>query len=349
MGICSICFRTEGVNEKLIILEKDGEYCMLCSHCFNYSSIKLECPVCSREIFSKHQAMIGANGVVYCNNCYPFVDSLPLNYNNNNFRLMSYHDSRLFDASRMFAGNGRIARCLFGFEIELEAKERANRNRNKDAMAIMRNAPLGSITIERDSSLECGIEIITSPMSRQFFYRKGFDEISRILRCAESLGYEQRRNTGLHIHVCRDYFGRSQRTRIANIVKLLFLIERNFETIALVSGRTRAELSDWASSTYLIGALDAKRTAYNLATRVYTQKYLALNCSHSETVEFRFFRSTTDPMRLLDCVEFCLWLCDVAKSLKDADEACEHELDINDFLESCSRKSESSIAQYVLD
>lgn len=198
-----------------------------------------------------------------------------------------------FKPKPVFNGEGKK---FLGLEMEFhrcgESDERANH--------II--ADLNKIVYAKhDGSLHNGMEFVTHPCTPKF-HMQNIDYGAFFSR-VQSLNGQSGANSGLHIHVNRDFF----KTHEA-IAKVVRFAENNFKTLMQFSGRTDEDSNWCAQYGYTVKEL----------TRIYEvaqesgQKYRAVNLRPNHTIEFRMFRSTQDVNRIHAYIQFVDVITDLA-------------------------------------
>lgn len=198
-----------------------------------------------------------------------------------------------FKPKPVFNGEGKK---FLGLEMEFhrcgESDERANH--------II--ADLNKIVYAKhDGSLHNGMEFVTHPCTPKF-HMQNIDYGAFFSR-VQSLNGQSGANSGLHIHVNRDFFKTNEA-----IAKVVRFAENNFKTLMQFSGRTDEDSSWCAKYGYTVKEL----------TRIYEvaqesgQKYRAVNLRPNHTIEFRMFRSTQDVNRIHAYIQFVDVITDLA-------------------------------------
>ena len=69
------------------------------------------------------------------------------------------------------------------------------------------------------------------------------------MNAAVSMGYRSHQATtcGLHVHISRDAFGRTEQAQEAAIARLLFFVEKHWNELLKFSRRTNRQLERWAA------------------------------------------------------------------------------------------------------
>ena len=198
-----------------------------------------------------------------------------------------------FKPKPVFNGEGKK---FLGLEMEFhrcgESDERANH--------II--ADLNKIVYAKhDGSLHNGMEFVTHPCTPKF-HMQNIDYGAFFSR-VQSLNGQSGANSGLHIHVNRDFFKTNEA-----IAKVVRFAENNFKTLMQFSGRTDEDSNWCAKYGYTVKEL----------TRIYEvaqesgQKYRAVNLRPNHTIEFRMFRSTQDVGRIHAYIQFVDVITDLA-------------------------------------
>ena len=198
-----------------------------------------------------------------------------------------------FKPKPVFNGEGKK---FLGLEMEFhrcgESDERANH--------II--ADLNKIVYAKhDGSLHNGMEFVTHPCTPKF-HMQNIDYGAFFSR-VQSLNGQSGANSGLHIHVNRDFFKTNEA-----IAKVVRFAENNFKTLMQFSGRTDEDSNWCAKYGYTVKEL----------TRIYEvaqasgQKYRAVNLLPNHTIEFRMFRSTQDVSRIHAYIQFVDVITDLA-------------------------------------
>lgn len=198
-----------------------------------------------------------------------------------------------FKPKPVFNGEGKK---FLGLEMEFhrcgESDERANH--------II--ADLNKIVYAKhDGSLHNGMEFVTHPCTPKF-HMQNIDYGAFFSR-VQSLNGQSGANSGLHIHVNRDFFKTNEA-----IAKVVRFAENNFKTLMQFSGRTDEDSNWCAKYGYTVKEL----------TRIYEvaqesgQKYRAVNLRPNHTIEFRMFRSTQDVNRIHAYIQFVDVITDLA-------------------------------------
>ena len=157
------------------------------------------------------------------------------------------------------------------------------------------------IYAKNDGSLRNGMEFVTHPCTPQFHLSN--IDYDKFFKRVQGLRGESTVNSGLHIHVNRNFFkGENE------IAKIIRFVENNFDTLMLFACRTNED-SSWCMNY----GLEVKELSqiYTEA-RSQNEKYRSINLCPSNTIEFRMFRSTQDVERIHAYIQFVDVVTDLA-------------------------------------
>ncbi len=195
-----------------------------------------------------------------------------------------------------------------------------------------------NLYIKRDGSLDCGMELVTHPMTPGYHMKKM--PWGEILEEARSMGYTSHMamTCGLHVHISRRAFGDNYYYQEAAIARLIFFVEKFWPEMLRFSRRTQSQLNDWAKR---YGAQLTPTDQLKHAKNSDAGRYAAVNLQNRNTVEIRIFRGTLKLNTLLATLQMVNHLCDVAVSFTDWDL---QDMGWYDFL---NRITEPELIQYL--
>ena len=198
--------------------------------------------------------------------------------------------------------------------------------------------------MKRDGSLTRGLELVTEPCSVGY-HIKDFGWETVVDR-AKRLGYEDASGSGIHVHVSRDFW--KDKNKIADLIMFADLYRQN---IFCFSGRTEGKFNEWAAMYFNIENTRQRMGKSNEELMYeYEQRRnhtRGINIKPQNTVEFRFFASTTNADRVKSIVEFVDCLSDMSllprkemswEKIKDIaiEKRYTHLLSDELFIESCN-------------
>ncbi len=291
----------------------------LCSRCFNRNYTT--CERCGRVIHNDDAHYSECLDQDLCAECY---------YN---------EDTREFIHEYGYkpepAFHGRGPRFL-GVELEIDGG--GMDEDNAKYILNIANRKANNLYIKKDGSLNCGMELVTHPMTPCYHMKKM--PWGEILKKARSMGYTSHMaNTcGLHVHISRSAFGCNYFEQEAAIARLIFFVERFWPEMLRFSRRTQEQLNHWAAR---YGAKLTPTDQLKHAKNSSAGRYAAVNLQNYDTVEIRIFRGTLKLNTLLATLQMVNHLCDVAVLF--ADEELQ-DMGWYDFL---SQVTEPELIQYL--
>ena len=206
----------------------------------------------------------------------------------------------------IFHSTNKDERLFFGIEIEVEAKD----DLRESAEYAHQLESMDLAYLKHDGSLNNGFEIVTHPMSHDYFKNEAQDFFAVMEGLRSQAGIRVKswdtRTCGLHIHISRTGFSSG-----SHMHRFLNLVYTNPEFYSTLAGRTSDQ---WAKFTDIYQR-DYKRdangeriwnenTGYDLITkRTFKHKldmernsdrYSAVNTLNRETLEMRIFRGSVN-------------------------------------------------------
>lgn len=224
---------------------------------------------------------------------------------------MSSDGSRLihdysYRPDAIFHSTNKDERLFFGMEIEVEARD----NLRDSAEYAHQLESMDLAYLKHDGSLSNGFEIVTHPMSHDYFKNEAQDFFAVIegLRTQQGIRVKSwdTRTCGLHIHISRTGFNGG-----AHMHRFLNLVYTNPDFYSTLAGRTSDQ---WAKFTDIIkreykrdangDRIFSQDTGYEIETkRTFKHKldmdrnsdrYSAVNTLNRETLEMRIFRGSVN-------------------------------------------------------
>lgn len=201
-----------------------------------------------------------------------------------------------------------------GLELEVET---GNSSEYRGDLAQSVVSALGDLVyIKSDSSLSCGFEIVTHPMSPDYFF--GLEAWDRMVRDLAARGCRswEGHTCGFHVHLSRRAF----RSKMHLFAFALFFY-RNRDMIRSISGRRSSELDRFASLSMHQGDRTYRepRLIDKVSGRGGGLRNSAVNLTNSTTVEIRFFRGSLRPETLRGAVGLCVAVFEYAATLCSSD------------------------------
>ena len=225
---------------------------------------------------------------------------------------------------------------FFGVELEIDGNGKSRKNAGEILNVANENAQ--NLYIKSDGSLDCGMELVTHPMTLQYHTEQM--PWKNVLRKAVGLGYLSHRTTtcGLHVHISRAAFGETEQEQELSIARLLYFVEKFWTELLRFSRRTERQINRWAAR---YGMKLSPKAVMESAKDSRAGRYTAVNLTNEETVEIRIFRGTLKYNTLIATLQLVNAICDVAVLLSDQEL---QELSWHGFLD---RIHEPELIQYL--
>ena len=211
------------------------------------------------------------------------------------------------------------------FGVELEIDGAGEYDSNADKILAIGNLDEPRVYCKHDGSLDEGFEIVSHPATLDSHMHSFPWE--QMMNAAVSMGYRSHQATtcGLHVHISRDAFGRTEQAQEAAIARLLFFVEKHWNELLKFSRRTNRQLERWAAR---YGYKDTPKEMMDYAKSYHYGRYTCVNLTNTETVEIRIFRGTLKYNTFIATLQLVNRLCDVAIYLTDSEL---HAMSWSDF------------------
>ena len=271
----------------------------LCQSC--YEEQYTNCCLCGeliRESETYYDATDEFDERPYCSRCFHAME-----------RDACIHDY-YYKPEPVFYGSGPR---YFGVELEIDGGGESTPHAVE--LLSIANREGKHAYIKHDGSLEEGLEIVTHPMSLEYQQKKMPWEA--VCRRAAALGYLSHRagTCGLHVHISRAAFGKTEQEQDAPIARVLYFFEKHWEELLKFSRRTQRQLERWAAR---YGYREQPRDILDHAKKgCHAGRYTCVNLTNRDTVEFRMFRGTLKVNTIIATLQLLDRICDVAISLSD--------------------------------
>ena len=309
---CRICERCDAIhseNDEFGVVDGDCMWCMdcvnnaayYCDNCENHSSGSTSRLRDRREnwcydCLDSAYFCEGCDGY-YADGCDNGCDS---DYDDSTRTIHDYS----YRPDAIFHSTDKGERLYFGIEIEVEAGTK----RIEAAEYANQLEGLELAYLKHDGSLNCGFEVVTHPMSHDFYKNEAQDfwRVIEGLRSHYKVKSWDTKTCGLHIHVSRTGFdGGPHMHRFLN---LIYSNQELYEALAGRSSDQWAKFSDIIRRDYardIVGnrVVDEYNDYILKTTRSFMRKlnsdyssdrYSAVNTLNRETLEIRIFRGTVN-------------------------------------------------------
>ena len=187
-------------------------------------------------------------------------------------------------------------RLYFGIEIETEVRGQSYADRKVAAEYAVKLEGQGLAYLKSDGSLECGFEIVTHPMTHQYYANaESLWEVIRTLKSEYGMMSWGTRTCGLHVHISRAGFnGGSHQHRF------LQLVYNNKKLYELLAGRSA---SHWAKFDDNFDPSTGQKSLKHKFDRGGSDRYSAVNTNNRNTLEMRIFRGSLNPRFIKSAID----------------------------------------------
>ena len=345
--ICDRCDDVGSVNDSFHTVDGDYTWCeacvdrraYFCDNCNEYNSdgsLYIQdrgenwCNICTDNYTS------------WCEDCDAYFadgcDSCMDNTDDYGNRII--HDYT-YRPDAKFHSTDKNERLYFGLEIEVEDP----RTLSESARYAHQLEGMELAYLKHDGSLSCGYEIVTHPMSHDFFKNEADDLWNTLehLRTHYKVKSWDTSTCGLHIHISRTGFNGG-----GHMHRFLNLIYSNREFYQRLAGR---EESRWASFDDIFSQEvlrdtdgspvvdeDGFRQYYskrNIASKLrggsQSERYSAVNTRNRETLEIRIFKGTVNTNTIKSHIDLAHASVEYTRTLTVRDIR-EGALDANRFM-----------------
>lgn len=190
------------------------------------------------------------------------------------------------------------SRLFFGMEIEMEADGSESRSEASRHAYKRLERDTNLAYLKNDGSLDCGFEVVTHPMTYDFFMNEApeFWETINQLKHEYKMKSWSTGSCGIHIHISRTGF-----TNPPHLHRFLQLVYSNQVFYEEMAGRSH---SHWAKfddvMVYDNGGYHRsyKRKVASPPNHQSTDRYSAVNTNNRATVEMRIFRGSLNVINI---------------------------------------------------
>lgn len=288
-GDCVYFRNWEGIIRRWVPTLELGEYCY-CEHCASYVAYsdylgdEEGCAFCAEEKREK------------------IIEGYTASHDHNN--------------APLFFGEYKGTFAGMGFELEVDSREyisEATNNRVASELISTCGLEEGEVRFAHDGSLNNGFECISEPHTIKEFWRKA-PQWTRMLEYLSKNGYSSHDvgTCGLHVHVSREMFGKTEAEQASAIAKVMVFFDENWEDCKCLSRRRnfsyceKNECLKEGTSNYYCWKKSASRQKGH---------YVALNNGNSHTFEYRLGRGTLNAWSFFSWIDFVLTITKNSKRL----------------------------------
>lgn len=271
---CDSCGEWVADIDELRYCEANDEY--VCDDCYQQSYEYCDCcsEVVPRECFNF--------GLDMCDACAECSNDL--------------HEYG-YSPELTFYGNTKGDSVPFlGVELETDQDYTDKARRHKYCADLAAICGSDRIYLTKDSSLDCGVEITSHPMTLDEHLGCGVWEGVRSVAIDHEFSSHDNRRCGLHIHINRSFFGKSDKRQEVGGYNLGMLVSRMEKQLTQFSRRKSNDWCEYGIHKDYLGK-DKRR---DFPTMFVKSKHMCgktnhsqcVNYQHSSTFELRIFRGT---------------------------------------------------------
>ncbi len=269
----------------------DAHWCDLCDNYFTgytYGTDDSDSTMCERCY---------ENNTTYCEDCdATYLNGCEYNHDeDNDTRLV--HDYSYRPDPKFHSAEDENTRLYFGIEVETEVRGGSYENRRYAAEYAVRLEQEGLAYLKSDGSLECGFEIVSHPMTHNYFMNKAsvlWNTIGTLKSDYDMMAWGTK-TCGLHIHISRAGFnGGSHQHRF------LQLVYNNKDFYEVLAGRSS---SHWAKFNDNIDPDTGQKSLKHKFQRGGSDRYSAVNTNNRQTLEMRIFRGSLNTRFIKSCID----------------------------------------------
>lgn len=199
----------------------------------------------------------------------------------------------------------------FGTEVEMELpRGQYNIHAVASAARVMTELSEGRVYMKRDGSVgngsdNSGFEMVSHPATlASHMYDAHWSGIFSKARKHGLRSHDAKSwggSCGLHIHVGRQQLASTDEARNEVVRKVKVLVYRHWAEMTIFSRRDASQLQGWASRELSEASLSRLASAANPAATAaeyirtrnsHGDRYIAVNCENTATIEFRLFNGT---------------------------------------------------------
>lgn len=239
-----------------------------------------------------------------------------------------------------------------GVELETDLDyddEEARRTRTSYCHALRALEGKDRFWLTRDGSLDCGVEVTSMPMTLDEHIGSGVWEDIRETALEHGFSSHNNGRCGLHIHVNRDYFGKSEKRQHAGGYNLAMLVSRFERQMTRFTRRKENGWCQYGLHAEFIDKANTETQSMNMfqkSDRMCERNSYAhaqcVNFEHGATFELRIFRGTLRLMTLYASLAMAQGLARAAK--KHSQVWCE-SVDWYTLMDDIASHTENDIAR----
>jgi hypothetical protein len=180
---------------------------------------------------------------------------------------------------------------------------------------------------KHDGSLNRGFEIVTMPASLNAHMDKNMFDYEKAFNVLRRVGFRSHDTDtcGLHVHMSRSFFGKSEFERMKRAAFMMIILENNWANVVRFARRNRGEIEQWASKKNMKKTKNHYKSDEDVVRDfsseygIHDDRYVALNLCNRHTFELRIFKGTLIADTYLATLQFVSNLAHYVKSTDDID------------------------------
>ena len=273
------------------------------------------------------------NNTTYCEDCdQTYLNGCEYNHDEDvDTRLV--HDYSYRPDPKFHSSEDENTRLYFGIEVETEVRGGSYENRRYAAEYAVRLEHEGLAYLKSDGSLECGFEIVSHPMTHNYFMNKAstlWNTIGALKSNYDMMAWGTK-TCGLHIHISRAGFnGGSHQHRF------LQLVYNNKDFYEVLAGRSS---SHWAKFDDNVDPSTGQKSLKHKFERGGSDRYAAVNTNNRQTLEMRIFRGSLNTRFIKSCIDLAHASVEFTRVMS-VPEVREHKLDCINLIQYIRERAE---------
>jgi len=288
--VCGECNKIISNDESYNGTNDDGgTYCQNC-----WSDRFATCDNCGETVYQDDICYIEGDDQYYCPSCYEDIECGII-------KVKTYKPNPIFDKEK-------YENTLYmGFELEIEVKGNTKDYAENLFDFLQKKELHKRYYFKKDGSLNNGFEIVSHPATLKKYHasHKIYD-ILQYLKKTDAESYDGK-TCGLHIHINREFFTKKELGKLS-----LFFNNAENELIRF-SQRTEKQIEGFCKYENLTEKGYIEYMSGNFEMLKGYDRYVAVNLTNTETIEFRIFRGTLDYKRFLASLMLIDALCNFIK------------------------------------
>lgn len=180
-----------------------------------------------------------------------------------------------------------------GFELEVDC-EQVKEDFQKKLCEVFYQHKSQHYTVEKDSTLTNGAEIVFQPHSFSELKNYLNTEFAEVLKKLKEIGCQEfAPKAGFHLHVSKTLFGETDEVQQDNVAKIWKLLSNYPNKFIAIGHRINLKYSTFTDLRLEFNSLFKHKVRKEWSKKNYRKiRYQAINVINPNTVEFRFFQSS---------------------------------------------------------